>query len=236
MSRTTILLADDADLLRGLEKFFFRRKSFRLLVARRGEEVWNLVEKEEPDLVFLDLDMPGLAGDLCCLQLKNDPRFQATPVVLLSSAEPQNLRRCRNAAADHVLLRPIQRLRLMALMPRLLTIPARRTARREASLRIGFGPAPEDFQAARTLNLGTGGALVQTARPLPVETPMLLEISLPGNWPPIRCRGRVAWLNTADWSDPARGGEMGVEFLGLTPAEKEAIQRYLEVESLRDPA
>lgn len=237
MSRKKILLADDADLILKLERVFLRRKNFHLLVARDAEQVLRILEKETPDLIFLDLALPGMSGDQCCSRIKNDPRLQEVPVVILADGLEEEVRRCREAGCDQILTRPIGRHQLSLLVRRLLDLPSRQIPRYEACLHVAYGPDRKHLYTGETLNLSTGGVLIETRHLLPVETRVFIEILLPGAISPIHCSGRVAWLNQPVWMHGSRlPGEMGVQFLDLSPTDKDALQAYLQAEGERsDP-
>jgi len=233
LERKKILLTDGAELIRRLEKALFRRKSFRLLVARSGQQALEIIEKEAPDLVFLDLEMAGMSGDVCCRKVKSDPRLCSTPVVIVVPfGNEEDLARCHQAGCDEIVVKPINRHQLSPLTRRFLAVVGRKISRHEACLRISYGTDPQRFHTGHTLNLGTGGVLIKTSYLLPVNTQIFLEIVLPGACSTIRCRGRVAWLK-----DPIESSwlpeEMGIQFLDLAPEDKDAIRAYVEGEGLR---
>lgn len=234
MSRKKILLADDADLILKLERVFLRRKNVHLLVARDAEQVLQILEKETPDLIFLDLAMPGLSGDQCCRRIKNDPRLEGVPVVVLVDGLEEEVQRCCDAGCDQVLTRPIGRHQLSLLVRRLLDLPSRQIPRYEACLHIAYGADRKHLYTGETLNLSTGGVLIETRHLLPVETRVFIEILLPGAMSAIHCSGRVAWLNQPIWMhDTKLPGEMGVQFLDLPPGDKDELQAYLQTEGER---
>lgn len=226
-----ILLADDADLILKLERIFLRRKSFHLLVARDARQLKQILDQETPDLIFLDLALPEMGGDECCRRIKNDPRLQTVPVVILADGREEDVRRCREAGCDQILTRPIDRNHLSVLLRRLLDLPCRQPPRYEASLYVAYGFDRSTLFPGESLNISTGGVLIETRHLLPVETRVFMEIVLPGAAAPIRCSGRVAWLNRPVWIQGDRlPGEMGVEFIDLSPGDKDSLQTYLQAE------
>lgn len=229
-----ILLADSAELRRGLEDACFRRRDFRLLVARTGAEVLEIVERERPDLVFLGCGIADPDGEDCCQRIKSDPRLCAIPVVLVApDGGEESLARCRRSGCDEVVPAPLNHQRLFALTRRLLHIVPRQSPRFEVRLRILYGAAQRDLRTGQTLNLGTGGVLLESDRLLPVETPVYVEILLPKAAEPIRCRARVAWVNPARrLRSPRLPDEMGLQFLDIRPEDKSAIRDYVEKEGL----
>lgn len=233
MSRKKILLADDADLIVKLERALFRRKAFHLLVARSASQVLEVLERETPDLIFIDLALPGMAGDECCRRIKEDPRLSAVPVVILARDEEEEVLRCRTAGCDEILIRPIDRNRLAETVRRLLEIPSRRISRYDTSLHIAYGIDPGHLFTGEALNLSTAGVLLETRHLFAVDTMVLIEIRLPGESSSIRCRGRVAWLSRSARTALNTAGEMGVQFYDISEQSKDILQTYLETEGLR---
>jgi sigma-B regulation protein RsbU (phosphoserine phosphatase) len=59
----------------------------KLLVAKNGEAALNIVKKSRPDLILLDIMMPGIDGFEVCRRLKADPATQGIPVIFLSALD-----------------------------------------------------------------------------------------------------------------------------------------------------
>jgi twitching motility two-component system response regulator PilH len=56
-----------------------------LLTAKNGEEALRSLDQNRPDLIILDVVMPGKNGFQLCRQIRNDARFGSLPVILLTS-------------------------------------------------------------------------------------------------------------------------------------------------------
>jgi len=82
--RRILVVDDDAFIRRPLE-LLLREEGFAPAIAADGEECLRRVEAEPPDLIVLDVMMPGRDGFSVCGALKSDPRFAAIPVILLSA-------------------------------------------------------------------------------------------------------------------------------------------------------
>ena len=80
-----ILLADDDDLIRELLVHRFARSGVTVLTAKSGSEALLRVRQERPDLVLLDVMMPGMSGISVLKQMKAEPELRQIPVVLLSA-------------------------------------------------------------------------------------------------------------------------------------------------------
>jgi DNA-binding response OmpR family regulator len=92
-----LIIDDDAFIRRPLE-FILREEGFQPTTAVSGEDGLEKLEGDRPDLIFLDVMMPGLDGFSVCRQVKGDPRFAAIPVILLT-AKGQESDRERGLAA-----------------------------------------------------------------------------------------------------------------------------------------
>jgi len=229
-----ILLADDVELFLELEKTFFRRENFELRVARDGRQAFEIIAAERPDLVFMDLYMPIMNGDECCLRVKNDPGLRSTPIVMVTQAGREvDLAKCRQAGCDEILLKPINRHLFVDTARRLLAVAAREAQRVRARLEVRYGPDRLQLLCNYSVNISAGGLFLKTDDPLPVDTPLDLEFTLPSRQQPICCSGRVAWVNhPVLLHKPELAAGMGVQFIDLRLDDMHAIRDFIKQESL----
>ena len=80
-----ILIVDDESDIISLLKLVLEAEGYQIVPALSGDEALSLAEIEIPDLVILDLMMPGKSGLETCRQLKNQARTKSTPVVVFSA-------------------------------------------------------------------------------------------------------------------------------------------------------
>jgi uncharacterized protein (TIGR02266 family) len=229
-----ILLAEDIDLFLYLEEAFFACKPVDLMVARTGRKVLEMAAAERPDLVLLGLDLPEMAGDECCRRLKETPALQSIPVILIAPYDqPAALMRCRKSGCDDVVTKPVNRHLFLQSVGRFLKIAARTPPRTRARLRVHYGTGTQRLLVDYSVNLSTGGVFIESSDVLPVETPLSLEFSLPEGQKTIRCRGLVAWVNTADRPVSSRlPPGMGVQFLDLSLDDLRTLREFINKESL----
>src|SRR5512146_2014001 len=104
MPRKKILLAVAPQVLPKLESAFSNRDKFALIVTHSGLEACRIIKEEQPHLVFMDIFMPGVNGDACCLSLKKENVCGNSYIVLLADAERgEDTERCQRALCDAIL-------------------------------------------------------------------------------------------------------------------------------------
>lgn len=233
MLKKNILVPDDPAFREILESSFLQQQGFSFLAFHRLDQVIPLVEEEDPLLVVLPLDLEGLKGDDCCLRLKQDPLLRSTPVAMLvRSGFPVDLERGRAAGSDRYLYLPLDATQTVNTLCRLLRIVERAAARVDARFSLQFGALSAIFYEGVALNINAGGMFVSTKRHFPVNT--LLDLEL--HWSELnsvsRCRGRVAWVNHAEWMKSSHlPPGMGVAFVDPPPALLQLIQAYVDAVS-----
>ena len=98
-------------------------KGYAVATARSGEEALAQVAAERPDLILLDVMMPGMSGYDVCRQLRGDPETALLPIVLVTSLDPQQERiKGIASGADDFLAKPINQPELFARVQSLLRI------------------------------------------------------------------------------------------------------------------
>lgn len=82
--KTVYVVEDEQDIL-GLLTYNLEKEGFRVLSSLRGDEALKRIPEKSPDLVLLDLMLPGEDGLSICKTLKSDPRTSRIPVVMLTA-------------------------------------------------------------------------------------------------------------------------------------------------------
>lgn len=85
MARVRILVVDDEPDILELIRYNLTRNNYEMSGVASGEEAFASVRRSPPDLVVLDLMLPGIDGLEVCRRLKNDVRTSAIPVIILSA-------------------------------------------------------------------------------------------------------------------------------------------------------
>ncbi len=123
--RATILVVDDTPANVKLLVDVLEISGYRACAATNGQEALNLIAADPPDLVLLDIMMPGMSGYEVCKRLREEPATALLPVVLCTSLDPQQERiKGIEAGADDFITKPINRPELLARVKSLLRIKA----------------------------------------------------------------------------------------------------------------
>jgi DNA-binding response OmpR family regulator len=106
LASTVLVADDDADILRFVE-INLRLEGFDVVTARDGPDALAKAVAVRPDLVLLDVQMPGIDGYTICARIRAEATLAAVPVIIVTanygSAEVEAARR---AGADDFLVKP----------------------------------------------------------------------------------------------------------------------------------
>ena len=106
--RTRVLVADDTESVRALFRKLLIAEGHDVIAVQDGAEALAAVEKQHPDIVLLDVQMPRLDGLEVCRRLKSDPATRLTPVVLVTGQSDMSDRiKGIEAGADEFLTKPV---------------------------------------------------------------------------------------------------------------------------------
>ncbi len=121
MKDRTVLHIEDNEYNRKIVRQLLSRTSFRLLEAVDGEEGLRVAQRELPDLILMDVQLPKLSGLDATRLLRADPRTAQIPLVVVTSfALSGDDRRAIDAGASAYLAKPYSPRDLMALINRFL--------------------------------------------------------------------------------------------------------------------
>ena len=81
----TVLVADDEPNIVISLEFLMKREGYRVLVARDGHEALQTIQREKPDLVLLDVMMPGRTGFEVCQAVRADEALAGVKILMLTA-------------------------------------------------------------------------------------------------------------------------------------------------------
>jgi len=85
----TILIIDDSKLIAHIAKKILSKRGHNILLAEDGETGLEIAGSQKPDLILLDLILPGIDGYQVCRQIKGDGKTKEIPVIMLTSKAEQ---------------------------------------------------------------------------------------------------------------------------------------------------
>ena len=118
----TILVVDDTPKNVKLLADILAVKGYGVRTADSGESALASIRERRPDLVLLDVMMPGLDGYAVCREIRDDPATRALPVVLVTALDASERLRGLEAGADDFITKPISQPELLARVKSLLRI------------------------------------------------------------------------------------------------------------------
>jgi len=135
-----VLVIEDEEDIRELVRYNLSREGYQVSIAATGEEGLASLERRRPDLVVLDLMLPGIDGLSVCRKLKGNARTETVPVVILTAkGEEADVVIGLNLGADDYITKPFS--------PRVLTARVRAILRR-AGTRIAAGGEKDGVREA----------------------------------------------------------------------------------------
>jgi len=104
-----VLIVDDESAVVNLLDRVLTSAGYQTLSARTGGEGLDLLRRETPDLIILDLDLPDVDGEDVCRQMRRDLSMKQTPILVLIGKDEEGLSaRCLNGGADSCLVKPFE--------------------------------------------------------------------------------------------------------------------------------
>jgi two-component system, sensor histidine kinase and response regulator len=123
MNSYSILIVDDEPDNFDVIQSLLSTESYKLHYAINGEQAIAALDKFDPDVILLDVMMPGLNGFEVCQQIKAMPKWQAVPIVMVTAlSSKEDLARCLAAGADDFVNKPVNGIELRARVSSMLRI------------------------------------------------------------------------------------------------------------------
>jgi CheY-like chemotaxis protein len=229
----TILLVEDDPLSARLADLVLRSEGYEVITAPNGLQALKIAQDAPPDLIMLDLMLPGLDGFEVLNRLRANPKTADVPVVVVSSkSQPTDKHTAIKVGANDYLTKPYRKNELLEVVRSLLSTQPEKAAARTACVILVGARGGE----AAPIALGVGLALASKGyaatlvdlRPFSTEHSSLLGVAAcPTSSPPsdaertrkligqaVRHPGGLCLLNNLEGS-----GEMGQ----ITPEDVDAV-------------
>ncbi len=124
MAKERILVVDDEEDILELVRFNLDREGYQVICATSGENALKIAKEDFPNLIVLDLMLPGIDGLECTKLLKNDPDTMDIPIVMLTAkGEEADIVTGLELGADDYITKPFS--------PRILVARVRAVLRRK---------------------------------------------------------------------------------------------------------
>jgi len=90
-SQKTVLIIDDQPFFVNMQQAVLKQQGYRVVAASNGADGLARAKQYKPDLILLDIEMPGMDGFAVCEKLKQDAELQQIPVVILTATQDVKL-------------------------------------------------------------------------------------------------------------------------------------------------
>lgn len=117
-----VLVVDDEEMTRKLLRLMLERDGFVIVEAEDGLEALDIIKREMPDVIIMDVMMPNMDGFSACQALRSKPETAEIPIILLSArAQAEAIRAGLSAGANRYMTKPISKPELVQTIHELLS-------------------------------------------------------------------------------------------------------------------
>lgn len=196
MAKAKILLASSTKFGLELMRGYLKNLDLLILAAEDGLSVLRLVQKERPQLIIMEMDLPVKSGVECCWQLRHAEGTKAIPLVLISTGHSWDTDVCLAAGCSDILTMPLEQSRFATMCHALLkSIDERRDFRAPCRATVYCHGSQGSFYGTIE-DISPHGMFVGSPQPLAIGTMVSLKFFLP--WPeaePFSVEASVSWVN-----------------------------------------
>jgi len=225
-----ILLVDDVDFFRDVMCDYFKRTPAAIITATGGEEAVSLAMREWPDLIYMDVAMPGMSGIEACQKIKEHPTLKKIPVLLIFTPDRDaDIKEIEASGCDGYLAKPFGREEFLNLGHRHLFNIERRERRVPCQMTVQFTINGADYQA-RGVDLSLHGLYVEFREEIPPNSRVKASFLLPTiSANTVELSGRIAWVNQGfPRQNMTLPQGFGIEIQSINMSSVEIIRTYLD--------
>ncbi len=225
-----ILLVDDVAFFREVMKDYFRRTPAAILMAASGQEAYDTALREWPDLIYMDVAMPGMTGIETCRKFKSHPKLRKIPVVLIfTPVRDATAEEVKASGCDAYLSKPFGRDEFLNLGHRHLFNIERRERRVPCQMTVDFAINSKAYRG-RGVDVSLHGLYVEFREELPPDKRVTASFILPTiSSKKIELEGRIAWINQGfPRKNLALPQGFGIEIQSIDMASVDILRAYLE--------
>ena len=119
-SGTQILIVEDHPTMREAMRMVLEHEGFAIREAADGAAALSMVRQQQPDLIFLDLNIPGTSGADVLRELKGDPETRDVRVIIVTATGEEGREQVISLGADEYFTKPFSPLALLRTVERVL--------------------------------------------------------------------------------------------------------------------
>lgn len=120
MSKKILVIDDEPELVKAVT-IRLKAGGYETIFACDGEEGLTKAEEDNPDLILLDIIMPGEDGYEVCKNLKSNSKTKNIPIIIFTASGQENLEeRCMTVGADAMIKKPFETAELLKLVDKFL--------------------------------------------------------------------------------------------------------------------
>jgi DNA-binding response OmpR family regulator len=105
MTKKILAVDDEPDML-DIVAIMLENSGYEVLKAQDAEKALTMIDKGTPDLILLDLHLPGMQGEEFCKSLKSDDHMKKIPIILFSVSSQGMYTRTKDIGADDFIVKP----------------------------------------------------------------------------------------------------------------------------------
>ena len=118
----TILIVEDYEDVRGMLKVLLESERFQVLEAGSGSEALEVIKKQRPDAILMDLALPGFDGFETIRRIRTVDGFRNIPIIVLTAyTGPSTYETALNAGSNYFMAKPVDFDELLTLLRQILS-------------------------------------------------------------------------------------------------------------------